>query len=129
MSGIPFIYNVPKEFLFSTFNKSFGFSGESDGVFMNSICTEHPYFTTFLYTCHTSSPAVRHFEPNCVSIESSKRKIKKWVMAMTFKHFSIIIFTKIRSYINSSFHCNRVDILRHVDNIVVSNLLPSSSNE
>ena len=129
MSGIPFIYNVPKEFFFSAFYKSFGFTCKGEWVFMYSRSAKHPYFTAFVYTCHSGSLAVRHFKPNCIAIKSSLRKIEKWEMAMALVHFSIILFSKIRSYFHSSLHCNWVNIIRHVDSILVSSLPPSSLSE
>ena len=129
MSGVPFIYYIPKKFFFSTFNEAFSFSCKGEWVFMYSRGAEHPYFTVLIYTCHSGSLAVRHFEPNCISYKSSERKIKKWVMTVALIHFSIIILSKIRSYLNSSLHCNWVNVIRHVDSILVSNLPPSSLNE
>ena len=129
MSGVPFIYNVPKEFFFSTFYKSFGFTGKGQWVVMYCWGAQHPYFTSLIYTCHTSSPAVRHFKPNGISIESSKRKIEKLIMTMAFIHFSVIVISQMRGYIDSSLFCDRVNVIRHFDNIWVRNLLPNSSSE
>jgi hypothetical protein len=62
-------------------------------------------------------------------MESSLRNIKKWFMTVAFLHFSIVIRSKMRGYIKSSLLSNWVNVIRHVDSILVNNLLPNSLNE
>ncbi len=129
MNGIPFIYNIPKKFIFSTIYPAFSISSKKHWSIMDHWCTEHPYFTTTLYSSQSGNPAVWMCEINCLAIESRMRNIEKRFMTVALLHFSIIIFPKIRSYLNSSFNCYWVNVFRHVYNIWVSNLLPNSLNE
>ena len=126
MNGIPFIDNIPKKFIFSTIYPAFSITSKKHRSIMNDWCAEHPYFPTTLYPSQSGNPAVWVCKVNCFSIESRMRNIEKRFMTVAFFHFSIIIFTKIRSYLNSSFNCNWVNVFRHVDNIWVSNPLPNS---
>ena len=126
MNGIPFIYNIPKKFFFSTFYPAFSISSKEHGSIMNDICTEHPYFSTTLYSSQSGNPAVWMCEINCLATKSRMGNIEKRFMTVAFFHFSIIVLTKSRSYLYSSFNCNWVNVFRHVYNIWVSNLLPNS---
>ena len=128
MSGIPFIYYIPKEFFFPAFYPSLGILSKEHRSIMNDWCTEHPDFPIFFYSSQSGNSAVWVREVNCFSMESIHRNKEKWVMTVAFKHFSIIIWSKIGGYLYSSFHCNWVNVFRHVDNIWVSNHPPSSSN-
>ncbi len=129
MNGIPFIYNIPKKSILSTIYPSFSVTSKKFWSIMNDWCTEHPYFTTTLYPSQSGNPAVWMSKVNAFTKESRVRNIEKRFMTVAFFHFSIIIRTKVRSYLNSSFNCYWVNVFRHVDNIWVSNLLPNSLNE
>ena len=126
MSGIPFIYYIPKKFFLSAFYKSFSFTCKSERILMYCWGAKQPYFSIFLHSRQASSLAVRHGEINCISIKSYLRNMKKREMPMAFHNFFIVLKSKIRGHFNSSFHCNGVNVFRHVDSIVVSSRLPNS---
>ena len=129
MNGIPFIYNIPKKSFFSAIYPSFSVTSKKLWSIMDHWCTEHPYFTTTLYSSQSSNSAVWMSKVNAFTIESRMRNIEKRFVTVALLNFSIIIRTKIRSYLNSSFHCNWVNVIRHVDSILVRSLPPNSLNE